>query len=269
MSTGYHKPSDDIQALAARIASLEEQVRDLQRPRPFRIPLLAADPPTSDPTSMWLLPDGRLRARHLNTAGTAFVIREWVSTSAGSSSSGTAPAAPGAAPTTRETSWAAQWSQSYRQSGPARTDAGTKYIYYGDSGDSFNGRNRSLIGFDYSNIASTLSGSTVLEVRLTLLNLHSWYNNGSDIHFGIHNYTSEPSSWAGGGIPRSMIAKHHFGKPQQRTVAMPLEFATAIRDGWGKGIAVESPSDSLTFYGYAAGVGSGQQLPVLTVKYAK
>jgi hypothetical protein len=129
--------------------------------------------------------------------------------------------------------------------------------------------NQSLIGFDHSAIASALSGSTINAVWLDLTNIHAWYNSGSDIHFGIHNFSSEPSTWAGGGIPRRMIVKHHFGKPQHRTVPMPIEFAQAIRDGWGKGIALESPSTNRAYYGYAGGVGSGHPTPSLIVNYTK
>lgn len=267
--SGYSKPSDPLDQMSQAIAELQGKVRELSAPQSFRLPILAADPPVTDPINIWLLPDGRLRARHRNTADTAWVIREWVATAAGSTSSGTAPAPPPPAPVTRQDSWTAQWSQSYRQSGAARTDLGVTHLYYGSSGDGFNGRNRSLIGFDYAAIASALSGSTVLSVSLRLINIHSWYNNGSDIHMGVHNFTSEPATWAGGGIPRSMVAKYHYGKPEDKTVSLPLYFATDIRDGVGKGIAFESPSDSRTFYGYAAGVGSGYIAPTLTVQYAK
>jgi hypothetical protein len=236
---------------------------------PFRIPVVNEDPSESDPTNLWLFPDGRMRGRHLNTAGTAYVYREWATGTPGSDTSATAPAAPTAPIVTQEDSWPAIWSQSYRQSGAARTDLGVTHLYYGSSGDAFNGRNQSLIGFDHASIASALSGSTVNSVRLSMTNVHAWYNSGVQIYFGIHNYSSEPATWAGGGIPRQRITNHHFGKPQFREVWMPLEFATAIRDGWGKGVALEAPSSSREFYGYAAGVGSGYAPPVLTVNYSK
>lgn len=262
------RASNDLDRLAGQIRELSNAVRDLQRPQAIRIPILNVDPPTTDPTNIWLLADGRLRSRHLNPAGTGYVIREWVSTTAGSSTSGVAPAPAPSAPTTRTTSWAATWSQSYRQAGAQRTDQGAIYCYYGYV-DSFNGRNRSLVGFDYASIASTLAGSTVMGVWLRMVNLHSYWNNGSDIHLGIHNFTSKPGTWSGGGIPYSMYTKVHYGKPQDKTVQLPLLFATSIRDGIGKGIALESPSNSLDFYGYVAGVGSGYVVPTLTVQYAK
>jgi hypothetical protein len=265
----FQKPTDPYQQLAEQIRLLQAEVRDLRRPRPFLIPVLSADPPTSDPTNMWLFPDGRLRARHLNPAGSAFVTREWVPTAAGAATTGTAIAPPTSAPTTRQTEWSATYTQSYRQSGAARTDAGVVQAYYGSSGDAFNGRNRSLVGFDYAAIAAELAGSTILDVWVRMVNVHSYNNSGSYVHLGIHNFSAEPATWAGGGIPRSMLSKQHWNKGATFTAHVPLEFAQSIRDGWGKGLALESPSDSRDFYGYMGGVGSGYPPPVLIVQYAK
>lgn len=268
MTNPLRRAADPMVAFQNEIAEIRRMAEEANR-RSLVIPVLNTDPPVTDPTNIWMFPDGRLRARHLNPAGTAFIIREWVPTAAGSSTSATAPAATPPVATTNQGSWAATWSQSYRQSGAARTDAGQTLLYYGSSGDAFNGRNQSLMGFDYATIAAELAGSTINAVYLTMTNIHAWYNSGVDVYFGIHNYTAEPATWAGGGIPRSRIVHHHFGKPQTRTVNMPLEFATAIRDGWGKGIALEAPSSSVAFYGYAAGVGSSSPVPVLTINYSK
>lgn len=267
-SNGYRRPNDPIDALRDRIAQMEATIRDLSTPGPFRIPVLPDNPPETDPTNLWLLADGRLRSRYLNSTGTAYVYKEYSPIApTGTTPPPTAP--PPAAPITYTSSFGAIWSQSYRQSGPARTDDGTKYLYYGSSGDSFNGRNRSLIGFNYGSIASALDGSTVKSVQLNMTNIHAYWNNGVDIYFGIHNFTSEPSSWAGGGIPRSMITKQHFGKPQNKWITLPIEFATRIRDNTGKGIAIEAPSSSRDYYGFAAGVGSGYATPTLKITYVK
>lgn len=268
MTSPFNKSSDPIAAIQREIAEIRRIAEEGAR-RPFHIPIVSEDPPESDPTNLWLFPDGRLRARHRNVTDTAWVYREWVTTSPGSSTSATAPAPPTATATTHQGVWNAIWSQSYRSTGAQRTDAGATMLYYGSSGDSFNGRNQSLIGFDYAAIATALTGSTINSVALRLTNVHAWYDSGVNIYFGIHNFTSKPATWAGGGIPRQRIVSHHFGKPQYREVPMPLEFAQAIRDGWGKGIAIEAPSTSREFYGYAAGFGSSYTVPQLVITYAK
>lgn len=267
MSSGYPRSTDPIEQLAARISTLEARIHDLER-QPMILPVRESDPPETDPTNIWMFPDGRIRARHLNVAGTAYTTREWVTSAPGSGTSGSAPAAPAEAPQTYRSSWSATWSQSYRQSGAARTDDGATRLYYGYV-DSYNGRNRSLCGFDYGAIATALSGSTITNVALYMINLHTWYNAGGSTFLGIHNFSAEPATWAGGGIPRSMISQQSVPDAKATWLSLPLEFATMIRDGTGKGIAFESPDNSATHYGYAAGVGSGYTVPQLWVDYAK
>jgi hypothetical protein len=267
MTQSFRRDVDPVAALARKIEAMEQAIRDLQQ-RPFRIPVLATDPDSTELTNIWMLHDGRLRTRKRNSADTAWVIDEWVRTAPGSSSSSTSPPAPAAAPTSRVLTSLALWSQSYSGAGAARTDDGTVKLYYGNGGDGL-GRNRALIGFDYAAIATALSGSTIKSVRLDLQNLATYYPGGATAYFGIHNYTSEPATWAGGGIPQSMAASAQLYPAQESTIFLPLDFATSIRDGTGKGVAMEAPSDSLEFYGVAAGFGSGYALPTLTVEYAK
>lgn len=268
MTSPLRKDNDPLGRLNIRLGEIARHAVAAQA-LPFRVPIVSEDPPEEDPTNMWAFPDGRIRWRHLNTAGTAYVYREIASAVVGSGNSATAPAAPPAAILTRQDAWPAIWSHSYRGSGAQRTDQGATHLYYGSSGDSFNGTNRSLIGFNYTAIAAALTGSTVNWVHLQMTNVHAWYDSGVSVYFGIHNFTAKPTTWTGGGIPRQRIVNHRYGKPQFREVNMPLEFATMIRDGTGKGIAIEAPTSSREFYGYAAGVGSGYAVPALIINYTK
>lgn len=255
-------PEDEFSGL---IKKMQAQIDDL-RNAPFRIPVLPADPATTDPTNMWMLPDGRIRARHRDPTDTSWVIREWVTTTPGSSTSGAAPAPPAPAPISRQGEWDATWSASYRQAGPKRTD-NPERIYWGSSGDSFNGRNRSYIGFDAGTISAALAGGTIVRVRLRLQALHTYWNNGAGIGFGWHNQTSAPSSWA--GTVASLVSQQRIGKTQLKVFELPLSFGTTIRDGTSKGIAVEAPNSSTDYYGYAGGVGSSVTIPRLIIDYAK
>lgn len=250
-----------------RIAQLEKAIVELQN-RPFRIPVVDTDPGVDDPTNIWMFSDGRLRVRYRNTANTAWVIREFVSTAPGSSTSATLKPALGAAPQTQVKRYPAQWHQSYLGAGAQRTDS-TGFMFYGNGNDG-NGRQRALAGWNYTTAATDLASSTIKNVWLEIQSLGAGDpTRGSDVYFGIHNFTAAQATWAGGGIPRSMIYRVHMPTSEKITVQMPLEFATSLRDGWGKGLALEVPSDALEFYGYAAGVGSGYDLPTLVVEYAK
>lgn len=63
-----------VAKFAAAIRRLQREV-DALRQRPFAIPVLDDDPPAGDPTNLWLLNDGRLRARDAEGR-----VREWVPT---------------------------------------------------------------------------------------------------------------------------------------------------------------------------------------------
>lgn len=246
----------------------------IPRPQSFVIPTLTTDPDEKDPTNLWMRYDGRLRGRYLNAAGTAFVYVDYPLRSdiTAPPAVPTAPATPppAPAPKTYKTTWTATWSQTYKGDGNQRTDdKGNDYLVYGSSGDSYNGTNRSLIGFNYSSIASALAGSTIKLVELKMTNIHAYWNSGVTIYFGIHNVTSKPGSWPDSSIPRHRISWKLFGKPETKTVSISLDFAKYIRDGNGKGIAIEAPNSSQDYYGFAAGVTSGYTPPQLIITYAK
>ena len=262
---GFGTAASPEEQFSELLRKQQEQINDI-RNSALRIPMLDEDPPDTDPTNIWMFPDGRLRLRHRNTADTAWVIREWVSTSPGSSTSGSATAPPAPAPVSRQSLYVATWSASYRQAGPKRTDQPER-VYWGSSGDSFNGRNRSYIGFNAAAIVSDLAGSTITRVRLRLQALHTYWNNGAGIGFGYHNQTSAPSSWA--GTVASLVKQDRIGKTQLKDFDLPLVFGTAIRDGVSTGVALEAPNSSTDYYGYAGGVGGGVTVPTLIIDYAK
>lgn len=62
------------EALRSELVALIREVNAF-RQRPFTVPVLDADPLAGDPTNLWLLNDGRLRARDAEGR-----IREWVCT---------------------------------------------------------------------------------------------------------------------------------------------------------------------------------------------
>lgn len=282
--SGYSQGTDAVSRLAKEIQSLQATVRDLARPRPVIIPILNTTPDTTDPTNIWLLPDGRLRIRHRNTADTAWVIREFQETTqaiqahnnslhasaaaagAGSGTSGTAPAPPKAAAKTYTSTWYGAWSASYKGDDSKRTEYSGKRLYYGYS-DSYNGRQKSLIGFNYSDIQTKLAGSTIKSVKFKLNNVHAYWNDGATIYFGVHNSSSEPSTFP--SLVRSGIYRSKFGKPQVKTITLPIEVGSLLRAGTGKGIALHAPGNSSENYGWAGGVGSSYADPALIITYVK
>lgn len=256
------------------LKALLDRVRgELQQPQRFVIPVLQNDPSEQDPTNLWMRPDGRLRGRYWN--GSTYTYLDYPLRS-DITSPPAVPAAPPPPPKptaaiTRKTVWTALWTQTYQGDGDKRTDTrGNNYLVYGNSGDSFNGTQRSLIGFDYAAIQAALSGSVLRSVQLKMTNVHAYWNSGVDIYFGMHNVTSEPASWpASGSLLYRRTVKAHYGKPETKTISLPSTFGSAWRSGTGKGLAIEAPSSDRDFYGYAAGVGSGYTPPQLIITYTK
>lgn len=270
MSGTYQRPTSPEAAFVKKI--LEEVMRQL--PKPTAIPVLQTDPVETDPTNLWMRNDGRLRGRYWNGASYTYIDYPLRSDITAPPSIPAAPAFPGypAAPTTYKKTYTATWSQSYQGSGAKRTDTiGEQMAVFGqDPATPSYGVQRSLIGFDYTTIAADLTGTTIYGIQLELTNVEAYWASGVSIYAGMHNVTAEPTTWpADADLPirRAMNAK--WGRPQTRSMNLPLAFASALRAGTAKGIALEAPSDSRDYYGYAAGVGSGYNEPKLIVNYTK
>src|ERR1041384_831899 len=150
-----------INTLEQRIAALEA--------KPIQIPIVDADPSTDYRGNIWMFQDGRLHIRLPD--GT---MQELVgSMTSGSSTTTPKPVVP-PQPVQTDFTWDATWSQAYRQAG-GFTGGDAESLYYGDSGESsYNGRQSSLIGFDYANIQATLAGATVNKAGIYLFNKPTW-----------------------------------------------------------------------------------------------
>jgi len=295
-----------LQSLVNRIVALEEQL-EAERGRAFRVPVVDADPDPDDPTNLWLFADGRLRARLPDGTvvdfteypkvpilaadpTTATGINMWLRASdrqlrirmpngvAGyTTATAGAGTTTGSAPTTSSkpkparvqrktyrTTWDADWSQSYRGGGAQRTDD-DNLLYYGRI-SSVHDEQKSMIGFPHGSIQAALSGASIRKVEFWMNNLHAYFNAGVDVHFGAHGQASKPGSYS---IRNRNVTTRHFGKPQAKWVTLSNWFGTAFRDGLIKGVNLDQPGTSLSYYGYAAGVGSGRGTPRLRITYVK
>jgi hypothetical protein len=268
VNTGFRRSSGPIGELVRRITELERAVRSLSHDGSFQIPVVEIDPDPSERINLWLFPDGRLRGRHWNPTGTAWVIREWVATSPGGSTSSIAPAPPADAAVSYRSSYEATWSASYTSDGTKRTDEAALLMAYGQV-EPANGRGRSLAGFDHATIQSDLASSTIYGVSLTMQNRSSVWDSGSTVYVGVHDFSSEPATWAGGGIPISMGVGAFFTPQETKTFPLSIAIGGMLRDGSALGIALEVPSSDPGLAGYMSGVAPQYSAPVLTVDYAK
>ncbi len=251
-------PADD---LASQIADLKRQIQELKA-QPLYLPILQANPDASYAGNMWADPNGVLYFRRKD--GT---IRQITSASA-SAPTGTNPTPP-PHPTTRPGAWTATWAQAYRNTG-AKTGGDNRNLYYGNSGEgSYNGRQQSLINFDYATIAATLAGSTISGVELYLYNIHTWANSGATCNVGTQaNFVgSAPSTF--GGATHNFVSSFHTARSTAAWHTVSTEFGQRLRDGSATGVILQAPNDSNTYYGYAAGFGSGLALPQIRITYIK
>jgi hypothetical protein len=251
-------PADDF---AARILDLERQVQELKS-RPSSVPILAAAPDASYAGNVWGYPDGRLIWRLKD--GT---LRQ-VSSVAATAASGSNPAQP-AQPTTHQTTWGATWAQAYRSNG-GKTGGDDRYLYYGNSGaSSYNGRQKSLVNFDYAAIQAALAGATISAVEIFLQNIHTWANSGATCWVGaqLNAVGSAPGSY--GGAVHDFVSSFHTARDTGAWHTVSTEFGQRLRDAAATGIVLQAPNDSNTYYGYAAGFGSGQTVPQIRITYIK
>lgn len=251
------RSNDPFEQLMQRMNALEQQVRS-QSQSPFYIPVLDADPAT-DEGNIWLMNDGRLRVR--NASGT---IKEYapVGTPGGTTTTVPKPTPP-APKKTYVGTWAATWTKSYAADNSPRSEP---ELYYG-YGDSYNGRSKCLIGFNASAIHTALLGSTVTKVELFFHNLHSWWNWGSYVRFGIHNNTSQPGTY--GGVVRTNVSQITYGNPQAKWATIATEFGIRFRDNTGKGVLIDQLTNDRAYYGYGAGLTGAGSPPQIRITYVK
>lgn len=246
---------NEINALKARISVLEA--------KPIQLPMVDADPPAGFKGNVVFFADGRM---HIVTPdGT---IWEFTGTSSTGASSGTPQPTVPPQPVTRTDFWDAQWTQAYRASG-GLTGGDSRFLYYGNSHEDsgFNGNQTSLIGFDYTAIQTALAGARVDGVTIQFYNVHTYPTGGTMVGFGLHTNATKPGSL--GGITASRVSADRVLRNSEVEHTIATSFGAALRDGIAKGIALQAISDSQSYYGYAAGIGSGKDLPRLRITYTK
>lgn len=254
-----NRSNDPYQQIQNRMAKMEEDIRSLSQ-QSLRLPVVDADPDV-DQGNAWLMNDGRLRVR--TASGT---IKEYapVGTAGGTTTTIPKPAPP-AAKKTYVNHWDATWTQAYNDSGGQRTDYGDQLVY--GWGDSYNGKNTSLIGFDYAAIRTALLGSSVTKVELNFNQLYAWWNWGAYVRFGVHTNTAKPGTY--GGVIRNNLTQVTYGKPEAKWATIATEFGIRFRDGTGRGISIDPLTTDKAFYGRAAGITGQGIAPQIRITYVK
>lgn len=249
---------------------LTQLISDMIRQQRFVIPNFAADPPETDPTNLWMRYDGRLRGRYWN--GTAYVyidypLRSDITSPPAVPAYPTAPAAT-APPKSYMTTFTAIWGQSYDGVGAYRTDAlGNVYAFFGSEipwGDQ-----KSLLGFEWWNIASALAGSTITGVSLNLTGVNTYFDTGVRVSIGMHNEANWVATYDVTTAPLRRTDEEVIVAGATNSYNLPIIFAQKLRDGSATGLLLEAPNSDKGSWGSVANTGGTLPFPSLTISYAK
>jgi hypothetical protein len=166
---------------------------------------------------------------------------------------------------TYTTTWNATWSGTYDGSNAYSSWLGNEAHQGSYDGSSGNNR-RSLIGFDSSNIASTLSGATILACTVTLYAFHWYWNSGGTAVLGTHGHASRPGTFSG---TTNRLQSSGWPKPGLRTVDLGTTIGNEFKAGTTAGIAIgPGVSSDVGWYGKFNGAGMSP-VPVLSITYQK
>jgi hypothetical protein len=281
--------TDPSRQFAAYLSRLEARIAKLEAAN--IVPVLDADPADDDPTNMWMLNDGRLRARTADgvvvefrpVSQQAYVptlsadptiasgIKLWFLTTGAlrgrlandvvvavtgtqGQSSGNTTAPP---PTTTVPKPAPVVVKQYQKIYTADDTAcycpahGVESaLYYGAFSGSAHPERRLMFGFPDATIRADLSGATIRSVSLRVKNLHSWPNSGVDIYWGAHNVATLGATFSQGFKPFWHSHWPKVGGDTWRAMGSAgLWIGNAFRDNRIKGLTVDQPSTSNSFYG--------------------
>lgn len=160
--------------------------------------------------------------------------------------------------------WYATWSRSYEGGNGTRFDD-SDYMYQGQFSGS-PGNQKSLAGFDYKNMMSTLNDAEILSCHVTVTNAHARWNKGLYVFLGWHNIASKPSTWNSSNVNERTV-KAWVGEGGSVTRDFGTPIGRAFRDGTAKGISIGPEADSDN-YGFFKGAKQSNR-PFVTIKYRK
>ena len=162
----------------------------------------------------------------------------------------------------------ATWSGSYNGSFEYMSDYSDRIAqgYYSSN----RGNQRALIGFDYDQIQSDLSGASIQRVQLIMTNIHCYRNEGTDLIIGTHSYTSRPSTWSDGSVVQDRQRYYDWPYGAIRTVTLNSDIGTDLQDGSATGIAIgPGPTTNTAYYSYFRSPYSSSGRPYLKITYSK
>jgi hypothetical protein len=170
-------------------------------------------------------------------------------------------------PQTYTTTWHAQHTYCYQGSDGTNPnllhDTDGQMLQGGSASATYNGHAKTWILFNYSAIASALSGATINWITVTLNNNHTWYSSGMTVALGWSADVTFGSSKGDPGINYDLEEWHqNSGATLTKTISTSI-FGTAFQSGGATSLVLFVDSNNLGYYGYFA----GGTAPYITINY--
>jgi hypothetical protein len=167
-----------------------------------------------------------------------------------------------------ETEFPATWTASYDGARNHMADKGTALRQGWESEG--RGNQRAMIGFDYAEIQSYLTGATIISSEL-LMYATAWENNEGSCSIGTHNEATQPAMYPTLGVIPSREGQLEWATAARRLCGLDQYFMADLVGGAAKGIVLEAPYGSELYSGQWSGVGGLGDAwpPTLVVRYVK
>lgn len=163
-------------------------------------------------------------------------------------------------------SYKCKWSQSYLQNLHQTNGGSSTFAYQGNVGGSI-GNRFSMLGFDWAQIQTDLSGKIIVSCSLTLYFQHWWNNSGTAL-IGTTNSTatSAPTLYPSGTITGGRVNIANWPRLGLKTINLGITIGQEFQGGLTTGLILGSPgvNTNKLYYGYASGFGATHP-PVLTI----
>lgn len=174
---------------------------------------------------------------------------------------------PSKTPTKHTTTFKSTYSRTFDGSNATTWDD-SKYCYQGLV-DWQRGNTKSVVGFNFATIESTLAGATKMSGTFHFYPMHSYYGSGYTARIGSHNYASKPSTWNPSKAFSSQIWRSGCVAGKWVSVNLTSWQLWAFQQGVITGMIFgPGASTSKVYYGYCAG-GTMAAKPYLTISYYK
>lgn len=152
---------------------------------------------------------------------------------------------PGTPTTTTTKTYNATFAGAYRQNNQPTGGADVLFSGYGDS---FNGIQKSLVGFPYATIQSDLTGATVNSIFFKFKVQHTWLSSGSVLYIGTHIYTTEPGTWGSGNVNDGRLVSGTIKAGGTYQVPLGGSIAADFKSGAARGISLGPPPSTANLY---------------------